>query len=82
LKSVLDGRERAIGKLIDSLAEHLALGLTRAAALDLFVTCTLPEVYRTLVLERRWALDRYECWLGALLVSQLLSESPHKEGRS
>ena len=72
-KSVLDGRDRAIGKLIDSLSEHLAPGLTRTIAVDLFVTCTLSEVYRTLVLERHWALDDYERWLADQLVAQLLA---------
>ena len=75
LKSVLDGRDRAIGKLIDSLTEHLAAGLTRASAVDLFVTCTLTEIYRSLVLERGWAPGDYERWLGELLVTQLLSSA-------
>jgi len=78
LKSVLDGRDRAIGKLIDSLTEHLAAGLTRASAVDLFVTCTLTEIYRSLVLERGWAPGDYERWLGELLVTQLLGSSGMK----
>jgi AcrR family transcriptional regulator len=82
LKSVLDGRERAIGKLIGSLTEHLAAGLTRASAMDLFVTCTLSEIYRSLVLERGWPLADYERWLGELLVAQLLSKVPPEEGQS
>ncbi len=71
-KSVLAGRDRAIGKLINSLADQLADSLTRATAVDLFVACTLSEVYRTLVLERDWSLSDYEQWLGDLLVAQLL----------
>jgi len=71
-KSVLAGRDRAIGKLINSLADQLADGLTRATAVDLFVACTLSEVYRTLVLERDWSLSDYERWLVDLLVAQLL----------
>jgi len=47
--------------------------LTRASAVDLFVTCTLTEIYRSLVLERGWAPGDYERWLGELLVTQLLS---------
>jgi AcrR family transcriptional regulator len=82
LKSVLDGRERAIGKLIGSLTEHLAAGLTRASAVDLFVTCTLSEIYRSLVLERGWPVGDYERWLGELLVAQLLSKVPPEEGQS
>jgi len=75
-RSVLAGRDHAIGKLIDSLAGHLADGLTRTIAVDLFVTCTLSEVYRTLVLERGWRLDDYERWLADLLIGQLLSTDP------
>ena len=77
LKSVLDGREHAIGKLIDSLSGDLAAGLTKAAALDLFLACTLSEVYRTLVLERNWTPPDYERWLADLLVAQLLT-SPNR----
>ena len=77
LKSVLDGRERAIGTLIDSLGEHLALGLTRATAMDRFLTCTLSEIYRTLVLERGWTPEDYRRWLGDLLVAQLLAPAAH-----
>lgn len=82
LKSVLDARERAIGKLIDSLTEHLAAGLTTPTAMDLFLTCTLSEVYRSLVLERGWAPGDYERWLGELLVAQLLSKATSSAGQS
>jgi hypothetical protein len=47
--------------------------------MDLFVTCTLSEVYRSLVLERGWPLGDYERWLGELLVAQLLSKA-HSSG--
>jgi len=79
-QSALDGRERAIGRLIDSLAGQLAPGLTRATAVDRFVACTLSEVYRTLVLERRWAPDDYQRWIADLFVAQLLApgvNAPH-----
>jgi len=32
----------------------------------------LPEIYRTLVVERGWSAERYEDWLAAALVRQLL----------
>jgi hypothetical protein len=35
-------------------------------------TLVLPEVYRTLVVERGWSERRYEDWLGDALVAQLL----------
>lgn len=71
-RRVLDGRERAIGRLIASLRGHLAPGLTQATAVDIHLTATLAEVYRTLVLERGWTLTRYEDWLADLLTQQLL----------
>jgi hypothetical protein len=40
--------------------------------LDLFVALTLPEIYGTLVAERRWTLRRYEAWLAAALARELL----------
>ncbi len=55
------------------MARNLRPGLSLAQALDVYVTCTLPEVYRTLVIERAWSLERYEGWLGDLLVSQIIS---------
>ena len=50
--------------------------MTRAEgrqALDLYVAWTLPEVYRTLVLERGWSLNRYENWLAELLIREFLA---------
>jgi AcrR family transcriptional regulator len=72
LRQVLSSREREIGKLIDSLTPHLAPGLTRDEATDRYLTCTLVEIYRTLIHERGWTADRYEQWLADLLISQLL----------
>jgi hypothetical protein len=41
-------------------------------ALDIYLTLVLPEVYRSLVLERGWTPAQYETWLGDQLVHQLL----------
>jgi hypothetical protein len=41
-------------------------------ALAVYLTLVLPEVYRTLVLERGWSPDRYEAWLATTLVRDLL----------
>jgi hypothetical protein len=38
------------------------------------VTWTLPEVYRTLVLERAWSPNKYENWLADLLIREFLGE--------
>ncbi len=69
---VLAGRDRAIGKIIDSLAGDLTPGLSRQPAVDRYVACTLAETYRTLVLERNWPLSDFENWTADLLISQLL----------
>ena len=71
-QQVLAGREVAVRELLQSLQPNLRPGLTLAEALDRYVTCTLPEIYRTLVLERGWSPSRYEHWLAELLTSQLL----------
>ncbi len=71
-RQVLASRDREVAKLIDSLVPHLAPGLTRDQAMDRFLTCTLVEIYRTLIHERGWTADDYEQWLTDLLISQLL----------
>ncbi len=72
-RRVQAGRDHAIDSLIASLDGHLAPGLTRTTAVDVYVACTLAEAYRTLVLDRRWSPTRYEDWLADLLVRQLLA---------
>jgi AcrR family transcriptional regulator len=47
-------------------------GRLKPKALDLFLACTAAEIYRLLVLDRRWPVEDYETWLGDTLVSQLL----------
>lgn len=41
----------------------------------IYVTLVLPEIYRTLVLERRWTVDHYETWLADTFIHQLLPHS-------
>lgn len=72
MRNVLAAREREIRKLVDGLAPHLHRSLSVAAALDLTLALTLPEVFHLLVVERGWAESRYETWLGDALVGQLL----------
>ena len=67
-------REGAVRELVASLEGRLAPGLTLTTATDVYLTCTLAEVYRTLVLERGWSLAHYEHWLAGLLVRQLLAQ--------
>jgi AcrR family transcriptional regulator len=72
-RQVMSFREAAVGDLLESLSGHFRPALTLTQALDLYVAWTLPEVYRTLVLERNWSPNRYERWLGELLVRELLA---------
>ncbi len=71
-RQVMSFREAAVSDLLESLSGHLRPPLTLTQALDLYVAWTLPEVYRTLVLERSWSPNQYERWLGELLARELL----------
>ena len=73
-RQALAGREAAVAELLQSLRSDLRAGLTPGEALDRYVACTLPETYRTLVLERGWSPDQYQRWLTELLLAQLLRE--------
>jgi hypothetical protein len=60
----------------------IARSLARAGALrpelgerdadDIMHAVTSPEVYRLLVCDRAWPPERYEQWLGEILIDQLL----------
>ena len=76
LRNILAAREREIRKLVTSVARELRPDLTVECALDIALALTLPEIYQTLVVERGWSGDRYEAWLGAVLVEQLLHDDP------
>lgn len=62
---------------------HIARALARAGALrpelrqrdaaDVIHALLSPELYRLLVVDRAWSQERYERWLTALLVDQLLA---------
>ena len=60
--------------LITYLQEQGVLrnGLSSEEATDVLWTLTSYEVYRMLVIERRWPSGRYETWLTNLLIQQLL----------
>ena len=73
-RHVMLGREAAIRDLLTSIAPHCRMGLEPGQALDVYITCTLPDIYRTLVTERGWTPDRYEAWLSDLLIRQLLDQ--------
>lgn len=71
-QQVMSFREAAVSELLGSLSGSLRPRLKVRQALDLYVSWTLPEVYRTLVLERGWSPNRYESWLAELLIREFL----------
>jgi AcrR family transcriptional regulator len=60
--------------LIADLQEQGVLrhGLSFEEATDVLWTLTSYDLYRMLVVERRWPAERYETWLTHLLIQQLL----------
>ncbi len=71
-RSALAGRQVAIEVLLRSMSAKLRPGLALRRAVDLYVALTLPDIYGTLVRERRWSLRDYEAWLAQALAYQLL----------
>ena len=61
-------------RMIGFLARRKALrpGISAAAARDILWTLTGSEIYRNLVVDRGWGPQRYENWLGELLIGALL----------
>jgi AcrR family transcriptional regulator len=72
--TIMANRERAFRRHIEAIAAHLAPGLTVDDGVDIYIALVLPEVYRTLVIERGWTADRYEAWLAETLIAQLMPE--------
>ena len=74
-RKVLDNRARAFGEFIHGLRADLAPGLDERAATDILWCFSNEEIYRELVQERGWSVDRYERWLTGTLVAQLLTKA-------
>jgi AcrR family transcriptional regulator len=72
LQTIMANRERAFRRQIEAIAAHLAPGIAVNDGVDIYLTLVLPEIYRTLVLERGWTPSRYETWLADTLIRQLL----------
>jgi AcrR family transcriptional regulator len=70
---ILANRERAFRRHLTAIAPRLSPRITVDQAVDIYVALVVPEIYRTLVLERGWTPERYETWLGDALVDQLLT---------
>jgi AcrR family transcriptional regulator len=68
-------RQEGQGGLAHSLARAGALrrGLRERDAADIIHALLSPEMYRLLVGDRSWPVDRYETWVAATIVDQLLA---------
>lgn len=66
-----DGQRRVARSLASSRA--LRPGLQERDAADIIHALASPELYGLLVLDRGWSGERYERWLGSILIDQLLS---------
>lgn len=67
-------RQDGQGRVATSLARSGALRppLRARDAADLIHALASPELYRLLVIDRQWPIDRYERWLTDTLTQQLL----------
>ncbi|HSZ41641.1 MAG TPA: helix-turn-helix domain-containing protein [Trebonia sp.] len=67
-------RQDGQGQFACSLARLGALraGMSERDAADIFHAIASPDVYQLLVADRGWSPDRYQEWLTATLVDQLL----------
>ena len=65
-----EGQAPTITLLIQS--GRLLPGLDEKEARDIFWTITGRDIYRMLVIERKWSSDRYEKWLSDAIVSALV----------
>jgi hypothetical protein len=72
-RRVLDNRARTFAEFIHDLRSDLAHGTDESTASDLLWCFSNEEIYRELVHERGWSAERYEHWLAATLVAQLIS---------
>ena len=71
-RAVLDNRARAFATFIHDMSGQLADGIDERTATDILWALSNEELYRELVKERGWSASRYEAWLGATLVAQLV----------
>jgi AcrR family transcriptional regulator len=74
-------RQQGQGQIARSLARAGTLRpkLRERDAADIIHALMSPELYRLLVLDRGWQLERYERWLTEAVIDQLLADglSPH-----
>jgi AcrR family transcriptional regulator len=75
LAEIARQRQEGQHRISRSLARSSALrpGLRERDAADIIHALASPEVYGLLVFDRGWSGERYEKWLRAILIDQLLS---------
>jgi AcrR family transcriptional regulator len=68
-------RQEGQRRIARSLARSNALrpGLRERDAADIIYALASPEVYGLLVFDRGWGAERYQKWMNAILIDQLLS---------
>jgi AcrR family transcriptional regulator len=71
-QTIAANRERAFRRHIEAIAAQLKPGVSVDDGVAIYLTLVLPEIYRTLVVERGWPAARYEDWLADALIAQLL----------
>lgn len=73
LEDIRHQRDRGQGQIVRTLTRTRALkaGLHERDAADVVHALMSPEVYRLLVVDRRWKPERYQQWLAATLAQQL-----------
>jgi AcrR family transcriptional regulator len=76
MRTIAANRERAFRRQVEAIAADLAAGVSVEDGVAIYLTLVLPEVYRTLVIERGWTDDGYEDWLATALITQLLGPAP------
>ena len=64
-------RQAGVVQVLDQKGA-LRTGLTVSMARDILWTLTSYDIYRRLVVERRWTADQYERWLGDTLIATLV----------
>ena len=67
-------RDQGQGQIARALARHRSLkeGVGERDAVDVIHALMSPEMYRLLVIDRRWPPERYQQWLATTLAQQLV----------
>ena len=83
LAELMRQRQHGHAQIARSLARAGALRpkLRARDAEDIIHALTSPEVYRLLVSDRGWSAERYEHWLRAILIDQLLAPPTTPAGK-